>query len=86
MKLLTLPTLYLAAVGFIDHKDFTPGLDSCGLSLTASSPREPYQGLVITSYPRLTLLQTVGGKVRGIEKCEGFAQLHQTNNVDQTVV
>lgn len=50
-------TVYLAAIRLVDHKDFAPDLNSRGLPLAASSPGEPCQGLIISSYPKLTLQQ-----------------------------
>lgn len=47
----------LAAIGLVDHKDFTPDLDSCGLPLTAPPPGETCQRLLISSHPGVTLTQ-----------------------------
>lgn len=43
--------IYLVAIRLLHHKNFTPDLNSCGFPLTPSSPGEPSQGLIITSYP-----------------------------------
>lgn len=49
--------VYLAAVWFVHHKHLAPDLNSYGLPLTAPSPGEARQRLIITSQPGLTPLQ-----------------------------
>lgn len=45
--------VHLAPIWLVDHKHLTPDLDPCRLPLTASSPAEPCQRLIISPNPRV---------------------------------